>query len=298
MKIVHCLLLKPGPLQLRPQATTLGLTRNFHGPPKKDEFTQEAVYPEIPKFRSEHEAGYADLKKTMKNLKTVEEKQIHLNKPKYYGWYSCVMNTNSMPPSALDMVKYVTNTVISRELPENLKALDKLALDEAERLEESFKNQLVFDEVKLLAFQTENERDMYTQSRAVVEHSHNYKMQKINKRLQGIHRFLQTNLATRHSHLRNAQVDYDSRVEAFWMRSGISPDSKMVRKRKIQQSYRQNNNRPIQLTDDDVWKTHDSCFQIQGKMKSEIVTNLPIYVVTYFSTIFLHDYELIIPISF
>merc|ERR1711962_1134347 len=36
----------------------------------------------------------------MKSLRTVEEKQIYLNKPKYFGWYSCSVFRTLILPSA------------------------------------------------------------------------------------------------------------------------------------------------------------------------------------------------------
>ena len=92
----------------------------------------------------------------------------------------------------------------------------------------------MFDEMKRLKFEVSTET-----TRANYEDTHTYKEQKIRKKLQGLHRFLQINLAVKHSHLRDTFVDYGSRVEAFWMRSGFHPDERMVGKRKGLQKYRE-----------------------------------------------------------
>ena len=54
----------------------------------------------------------------VKTLDTVEEKLYHVNKPKYYGWKTYVINAASIQPTSLDFVQYVTNTtVVENELP-------------------------------------------------------------------------------------------------------------------------------------------------------------------------------------
>ena len=98
--------------------------------------TVVAQYPEIPQFKNKDEANYVELKKQMKSLNTVEEKQIYLNKPKYWGWYSCVMNIENIPPESLSLIQYATNTtIVKNELPEKLKSLDEKAYEEARRFE-------------------------------------------------------------------------------------------------------------------------------------------------------------------
>ena len=54
----------------------------------------------------------------VKKLDTVEEKLYHINKPKYYGWQSYVINATNIKPTSLDFVQYVTNTtMVENELP-------------------------------------------------------------------------------------------------------------------------------------------------------------------------------------
>jgi hypothetical protein len=55
----------------------------------------------------------------VKSLKTVEEKQYYLNKPKYYGWYSTIIDAQFVRYGSLDLVQYLTNTtLIDNKLPE------------------------------------------------------------------------------------------------------------------------------------------------------------------------------------
>ena len=54
----------------------------------------------------------------VKALDTVEEKLYHMNKPKYYGWQSVVINARKIQPTSLEFVQYVTNTTtVENELP-------------------------------------------------------------------------------------------------------------------------------------------------------------------------------------
>ena len=88
--------------------------RYFHGPPKKEEYSDKPNYPPIRKFKSKDEEKYSGLKSFMKNLQTVEEKQIYLNKPKYYGWYSCVIKNAKIGPTTLEFLQFATNTTIGK----------------------------------------------------------------------------------------------------------------------------------------------------------------------------------------
>ena len=93
--------------------------RSIHGPTKSEEYDAVAKYPPILTHRNPDEKGEADLVETMKNLKTVEEKQWYINKPKFYGWYSTVVNADRIRYGTLDFVQYVTNTtVVDDRLPE------------------------------------------------------------------------------------------------------------------------------------------------------------------------------------
>ena len=113
---------------------SLNYNRKFHGLPTSEEYTAVAQYPKIPQFKNKEEASYAALKSQIKSLKTVEEKQIYLNKPKYYGWYSCVMDIDRIPPDTLDLMQYATNTtIVKNELPEKLEDLGEIAKKEAKR---------------------------------------------------------------------------------------------------------------------------------------------------------------------
>jgi len=86
----------------RPLAAPL---RSIHGPTKPDEYNEVAQYPPIRPYRNADERGEAELAETLKRLKTVEEKQWYINKPKFYGWYTTVVDADRIRYGTLDLVQ-------------------------------------------------------------------------------------------------------------------------------------------------------------------------------------------------
>jgi len=105
--------------------------RPIHGPTKSAEYDEVPKYPPIMPYRNVDEKGEADLVETVKNLKTVEEKQWYINKPKFYGWYTTVVNANRIRYGTLDFVQYITNTtVVDDRLPDRYGNVVKSSGDE------------------------------------------------------------------------------------------------------------------------------------------------------------------------
>ena len=98
------------------------------------------------------------------------------------------------------------------------------------------------------------------------EGTHAYKFKLDADRLNSLHRFLQVHLAPRYSHLRQTSVLKNARVDAFWMRGGIDPDRKMVRKKEARREFLEENNFPqsFQKSEEEDWAKHDFAFQIKN----------------------------------
>ena len=76
------------------------LRRSLHGPGRPQEHTATPQYPAIKVrwagtsvlssfiFSLQKKKKFEEATEFIKNLKTVEEKQYQINRPKYYGWYS------------------------------------------------------------------------------------------------------------------------------------------------------------------------------------------------------------------
>lgn len=87
-----------------------------------NEYTETPEYPPIVdlslqarKFR-EREA----VREKIKKVNTVEEKQIALNMPRYYGWKCVILNEDKVPYNAMPFVQYYTRThfIPTDELPD------------------------------------------------------------------------------------------------------------------------------------------------------------------------------------
>ena len=83
-------------IKLRPQTYRL-----LHGPIKVNEYSETAIYPPISKFRTDEERATAAAKKMVLDCDTVEEKMYQINRPKYYGWYSYMLNPDNVPADLL-----------------------------------------------------------------------------------------------------------------------------------------------------------------------------------------------------
>ena len=246
-------------------------TRTFRGIIKEEEYVKEAQYPEIPQYFTESEAEFAALKEEMRKLKTVEEKQLYLNKPKYYGWYSCVMDPNKVLPTSLDFLQFVTNTtIVNDDLPNPLKNLEKIAQEEAQRLEPIVKKHLLLQSQVELGFQVPNDRAEFQQVGGNMEDRHSYTRKGSEYKLQSLHRILHLHLAQNHPHLMQQTTGINPRVEAFWMRSGMQPDMKMVKKRRKHLEYKRKKNYPketLEKEKDKMWREYDNALQITGKRR-------------------------------
>lgn len=87
-----------------------------------NEYTESPEYPPIVdlslqarKFRK-REA----VREKIKQVNTVEEKQIALNMPRYYGWKCVMLSEDKIPYNALPAVQYYTRThfIPMKNLPE------------------------------------------------------------------------------------------------------------------------------------------------------------------------------------
>ena len=262
-------------------------SRMFRGIIKEEEYVKEAQYPEIPQYLSENEAEFAALKEQMRSLKTVEEKQLYLNKPKYYGWYSCVMDPNKVLPTSLDFLQFVTNTtIINDDLPNPLKNLENIAQEEAQRLEPIVKKHLLLQSQVEQAFQVPNDRAEFQEmgGNNMEAGRHSYIRKASEYKLQSLHRILHLHLSQNHPHLMQQTTGINPRVEAFWMRSGMQPDMRMVRKRRKLFEYKKKKRYPKDMLDEEegkLWKEYDNALQIQGTLFVKHFQKFNDYLVTY-----------------
>lgn len=79
---------------------------------EQDEYTDQPNYPPIldmtPNGKKKRERETT--RQNIKNINTVEEKQIALNMPRYYGWECVMLNEDKIPYNAMPLVQYYTRT--------------------------------------------------------------------------------------------------------------------------------------------------------------------------------------------
>lgn len=88
----------------------------------QDEYTDTPEYPPIldmsleARKKRDREALY----ERIKNINTIEEKQIALNMPKYYGFRSVMLREDKIPYNAIGLIQHYTRThfIPAEKLPE------------------------------------------------------------------------------------------------------------------------------------------------------------------------------------
>lgn len=97
----------------------------------QDEYTETPEYPPIldmslqGRKKRERESIFTKIRE----LNTVEEKQIALNMPRYYGWKSVMFREDKIPYNALPLVKCYTRShfIPSEKLPETYAETEQIA---------------------------------------------------------------------------------------------------------------------------------------------------------------------------
>lgn len=79
---------------------------------KEDEYDQVPNYPPIESLDEKTQSLKEDKKyyDLIKRQKTIEEKQIAINLPRYWGWKSFVVEEGIVPYNGLDFIRHLTRT--------------------------------------------------------------------------------------------------------------------------------------------------------------------------------------------
>ncbi|KAL1489654.1 hypothetical protein ABEB36_013598 [Hypothenemus hampei] len=206
-------------------------------PQENEEYTATPQYPPIldlsykETVKRKAEKEYNEIK----YVKTVEEKQIKLNMPRYYGFKNFMFYEPEILCESLPLTQHVTRThiITNKDLPEyyeNLnvenvedisKDVQEVILMEVERIKKSHK----LKNLKLTEVEVEN-----ILSKSIVN---------------GINRVLMSHLSHTHEHIKNIEVDVEPRLEASWVVGGINPDERLKKIRKGHTFFKQFENDPI-----------------------------------------------------
>ena len=145
------------------------------------------------------------------------------------------------------------------------------------RLSIPVKRHLVLQSLTESGLQVKNDQAKFSQAHGNFQETHNFHSAMIQTNLTSLHRLLHVHLAQRYPHLTSPKTSTATlpRVDAFWMRSGMQPDMKMVKKRKAKNKYKEKRNYPEEdIKEDEVWKEYDNCFQIKGTNNEKSFVNI------------------------
>ncbi|KAF5295977.1 hypothetical protein FQA39_LY12749 [Lamprigera yunnana] len=212
----------------------------------EDEYTKVPQYPEILDLSREQvkKREYQAYYNTIRAVKTVEEKQIKLNMPKYYGFRCYMLYEDFIPYDNLNLVKHITKThlIVNNELPLQVEIDTKVDLN-------SLKKDI--EEILLLSYDGYRKSPEVEDKRLSKREAENFLTSAC---LQQIHRVLLNHLLPNFPHLLKTQVDIDPRIEAFWYVGGIAADN----------------------DDKAVRPVNDKCFQYVGKPTLAIRSAIPL----------------------
>ncbi|CAF4825944.1 unnamed protein product [Pieris macdunnoughi] len=191
---------------------------------EENEYTETPNYPQIQdmslqarKLRK-RQAVYEKIKK----INTVEEKQIALNMPRYYGWPCIMLGDDRFPYSAMPLVQFYTRT--------HFKPIETLPTSYSETSE--LANSIV-NEIK------SHVEDCIVMENDSIRRSDDCQLEESQKEdnlakniVRQINRIITNNAADKVPHILPSQIDYDPRHEAFWFMGGSNVPDNVVNWRK------------------------------------------------------------------
>uniref|UniRef100_A0A1Y1M8U9 28S ribosomal protein S30, mitochondrial n=1 Tax=Photinus pyralis TaxID=7054 RepID=A0A1Y1M8U9_PHOPY len=179
----------------------------------EDEYTKTPQYPEIVDLApfEVKKQDAQDYYETIKAVKTVEEKQIKLNMPKYYGFKCFMLHENAIPYNNLNLTQYLTKThlIENNQLPIVCPTMEHVNLEALKR---------DVEDVLILAHEGYCKNASVKDSNLTEEESQNAMSSIIS---QQIHRAILLNLHVNYPHLEAVQTDIDPRIESCWFSGGI-----------------------------------------------------------------------------
>ncbi|XP_967403.2 large ribosomal subunit protein mL65 [Tribolium castaneum] len=189
---------------------------------QEDEYTATPQYPPILDMSPEkvRERRKEEEYEGIKAVKTVEEKQIKLNMPKYYGFKSYMLYEDYIPYNSLPLIQHVTRThlIKNENLPNFYNDLDVTsALNDVK---------LDIEEAILIELARHRQTLDLQGDKVEADNRLGFALSK------QINRIITTRMSRHLPHLKGAQVDLNSRIESFWLAGGMSPPENIKRYRR------------------------------------------------------------------
>lgn len=181
---------------------------------QNEEYTAVPHYPPIldpspEKVRERRKQSEHD---EIKSVKTIEEKQIKLNMPRYYGFKCYEFHEDVIPYDNLKLAQHITRThlKIDNNLSDYYKDINVDSI--AENLKAKFEDALTI------------ELDGYKTRTSKLDLSPNELENIITAQIvKQVNRAIMNNMVQDYSHLLDVQVDVEPRLEAFWFAGGMNP---------------------------------------------------------------------------
>ncbi|VEN63901.1 unnamed protein product [Callosobruchus maculatus] len=189
--------------------------------PEQNEYTSKPHYPPIEdlSFRERIKRKKGALHEEIRNVKTVEEKQIKLNMPKYWGFKCYMVDEEYCPYNNLPLAQHITRTHLKseRNLPELYDSLDVSNLA----------SQLNNEVEETVLIEAEGYRKKVKDKLLGTEDGEDF----ASALTKGINRVIMNHLSKQYSHILEAQVDFEPRIESTWYAGGMNPPENIRRLR-------------------------------------------------------------------
>lgn len=118
-------------------------------PAEENEYTDTPEYPPIldMSLKARKLRERQTVHQNIQKINTVEEKQIALNLPRYYGWKSIVLNESKVPYNAMPLVQFYTRTHFKEieNLPNLYTELSSMAAEVVQEIKSQIEDSIVIE---------------------------------------------------------------------------------------------------------------------------------------------------------
>ncbi|XP_051172636.1 28S ribosomal protein S30, mitochondrial [Leptopilina boulardi] len=183
--------------------------------------SEEVEYPEILdlSFPAQQLRKFDEMRQFIQRQKTIEEKLIALNMPRYYGFYAMQMLEHEIHYNTLDQTQFLTRTHImpTNELPSFYN--DLISSEKLDEIVANVRSQI--EDVLVLEYSKRNiKKELSADVLSDPEKLQNFQTKAI---IRQINRIFLLELSSKYPHLLDTEIDYDPRIEAYWVVGGMEP---------------------------------------------------------------------------